>query len=39
MLKFKSLEAIGKADKETLMSVSGITEANAVEIIKAFKGE
>lgn len=39
MLKFKSLEAIGKADKETLMSVPGITEANAVEIIKAFKGE
>ena len=39
MLKFKNLEAIGKADKETLMSVPGITEANAVEIIKAFKGE
>lgn len=39
MLKFKSLEAIGKADKETLMSVPGITEANAIEIIKAFKGE
>lgn len=39
MLKFKSLEAIGKADKETLMCVPGITEANAVEIIKAFKGE
>ena len=39
MLKFKSLEAIGKADKETLMSVPGISEANAVEIIKAFKGE
>ena len=39
MLKFKNLEAIGKADKESLMSVPGITEANAVEIIKAFKGE
>ena len=39
MVKFKSLEAIGKADKETLMRVPGITEANAVEIIKAFKGE
>ena len=39
MLKFKNLEAIGKADKETLMSVPGITEANAIEIIKAFKGE
>ncbi len=39
MIKFKTLEAIGKADKETLMSVPGITEANAVEIIKAFKGE
>ncbi len=39
MLEFKSLEAIGKADKEALMSVPGITEANAVEIIKAFKGE
>lgn len=39
MLKFKNLEAIGKADKETLMTVPGITEANAIEIIKAFKGE
>ena len=39
MIKFKTLDAIGKADKETLMSVPGITEANAVEIIKAFKGE
>ncbi len=39
MIKFKTLEAIGKADKETLMSVPGITEANAIEIIKAFKGE
>ena len=39
MMKFKTLDAIGKADKETLMSVPGITEANAVEIIKAFKGE
>ena len=39
MLKFKNLEAIGRADKETLMSVPGITEANAIEIIKAFKGE
>ena len=39
MLKFKNLEAIGKADKEALMSVPGISEANAIEIIKAFKGE
>ncbi len=39
MIKFKTLDAIGKADKEALMSVPGITEANAVEIIKAFKGE
>ncbi len=39
MLKFKSLEAIGKADKDALMSVPGISEANAIEIIKAFKGE
>lgn len=39
MSKFKSLEAISKADKEALMSVPGISEANAVEIIKAFKGE
>ncbi len=39
MLKFKSLEAIGNADKEALMSVPGISEANAIEIIKAFKGE
>ncbi len=39
MLKFKNLEAIGKADKDALMSVPGITEANAIEIIKAFKGE
>lgn len=39
MIKFKTLDAIGKTDKETLMSVPGITEANAVEIIKAFKGE
>ncbi len=39
MIKFKTLEVIGKADKEALMSVPGITEANAIEIIKAFKGE
>ena len=39
IIKFKTMEAIGKADKETLMSVPGITEENAVEIIKAFKGE
>ncbi len=39
MIKFKTLEGIGKADKEALMSVPGITEANAIEIIKAFKGE
>ena len=39
MLKFKSLEAIGNADKDTLMRVPGISEANAIEIIKAFKGE
>ena len=39
MIKFKTLEAIGKADKTELMSVPGITEANAIEIIKTFKGE
>lgn len=39
MIKFKTLGAIGKADKEALMSVPGVTEANAIEIIKAFKGE
>lgn len=39
IIKFKTLEAIGKADKEALVSVPGITEANAVEIIKAFRGE
>ena len=39
MIKFKTLEAIGKADKEALMSAPGITEDNAIEIIKAFKGE
>lgn len=39
MIKFKTMEAIGKAAKAELMSVPGITEANAVEIIKAFRGE
>lgn len=39
IIKFKTMEAIGKACKAELMSVPGITEANADEIIKAFKGE
>lgn len=39
IMKFKTLEAIGNALKPELMSVPGITEANADEIIKAFKGE
>ena len=39
MIKFKTMDAIGKATKAELMSVPGITEANAIEIIKAFKGE
>lgn len=39
IMKFKTLEAIGNALKSELMSVPGITEANADEIIKTFKGE
>ena len=39
IMKFKTLEGIGNACKAELMSVPGITEANAEEIIKAFKGE
>lgn len=39
IIKFKTMEAIGKASRAELMSVSGITEANAEEIIKAFRGE
>ena len=39
IMKFKTMDAIGKAAKAELMSVPGITEANAIEIIKAFKGE
>ena len=39
IIKFKTMDAIGKAAKAELMSVPGITEANADEIIKTFKGE
>ncbi len=39
IMKFKTMQAIGEADKETLMSVSGISEKDADAIIKAFKGE
>lgn len=39
IMKFKTLEGIGNACKAELMSVPGITDANAEEIIKAFKGE
>ncbi len=39
IIKFKTLDAIRNADEETLMSVPGITQANAAEIIKALKGE
>ena len=39
IIKFKTMEAIGKATKAELMSVPGVTEANAIEIIKAFRGE
>ena len=39
IIKFKTMEAIRNAAKAELMSVPGITEANAIEIIKAFRGE
>ena len=39
IMKFGSLQKIGEATQAELMSVNGITEANAYEIIKAFKGE
>ena len=39
IIKFKTMDAIRNAAKAELMSVPGITEANAVEIIKAFRGE
>ena len=39
IMKFGTLQKIGEATQAELMSVKGITEANAAEIIKAFKGE
>ena len=39
IIKFGTLQRIGEATKAELMSVKGITEANAIEIIKTFKGE
>ncbi len=39
MVKFKTMKAIGEADKAMLTSVPGITEKDAEAIIKAFKGE
>lgn len=39
IIKFGTLQRIGEATVEELMSVKGITEANAYEIIKTFKGE
>lgn len=39
IIKFKTMDAIRNAAKAELMSVPGITEANAIEIIKAFRGE
>lgn len=39
IIKFGTLQKIGEATAEQLMSVKGITQANAEEIIKAFKGE
>ena len=39
IIKFKTMDAIRNAAKAELMSVPGITEANAIEIVKAFRGE
>ncbi len=39
IIKFGTLQRIGEATVEELMSVKGITQQNAEEIIKAFKGE
>ncbi len=39
IIKFGTMENIGKATAEDLVSVKGITPQNAEEIIKAFKGE
>ncbi len=39
IIKFGTLQRIGEATKAELMSVKGITEEIANEIIKAFKGE
>lgn len=39
IMKFGTLQRIGEATQAELMSVKGITEANAYEIIKTFKGE
>jgi ERCC4-type nuclease len=38
-MKFGTLRRIGEATRAELMSVKGITEEIANEIIKAFKGE
>ena len=39
IIKFGTLQRIGEATRAELMSVKGITEEIANEIIKAFKGE
>ncbi len=39
IMKFGTLQQIGKATAEELMSVKGITQGNAEEIIKTFNGE
>ncbi len=39
IMKFKTMQAIGEADKDTLLSVPGISEKDAQAIINAFKGE
>lgn len=39
IIRFGTLQKIGEATQAELMSVKGITEANAYEIIKTFRGE
>ncbi len=39
IMKFKTMQAIGEATKDDLMSVPGITEKDADAIITAFRGE
>ncbi len=39
IMKFKTMQAIGEADKGMLMSVPGISEKDAQAILNAFKGE